>query len=642
MRLPWLTTEGTFLEPVLFVAALLWLSLGVGRRLLIVLGAAGEGEPAERGILAVALGAGALQYVPFALGAVGVLGTRSVAIAAAVVALAASFDMWAVARAVLRAIRGARRPEPWVLAWIAALAPALVVAALIACAPTIDPDGMGYHLTVPKRWLAAGRLEYLPTYPYSNSPMGVEMLYTLALALAGDSAAKCVHLCLGGLGIAGLYLVGKRAQSAVTGATVATLFLVGPFGVCAVLGCAYVEGAAAFAMVASALAWVLWFQTRSPGTLRCASLLAGIAVTFKITAALLPVAELALTCVVLVGRARESSHDRARKDATRAGVRTALGASILMAIPVLPWMTRSAIVTGNPVFPLFARVIASRDLPPDLSAKFDRFNRYMTWGNTFGRDWSMGERSHVLLGVCAVIALAGAISFFLVRSWFARGLTVVVTIVFLAQASAAGLYVRYSIPLAAVGMLPIVAGIVSGVRRRGPAALWIGLTLVVSLLQARRCLAQNGTALAPLARTDLGLEDRHAFLTETLALYPLYEDANTELAPDAKIMLSCYCSAFYIDRTTYCGEMVQSSLRYTSWDDFRADLRRLGITHVIAPIALATGGPAPPLERSSVSTITRESQYRMVRALLTEHSHPRATAVDQGLYELDPEFLRTP
>ena len=46
------------------------LSLALGRRLLRMLGATGQ-SPAERGVVALGLGAGCLQFLPLALGAVG-------------------------------------------------------------------------------------------------------------------------------------------------------------------------------------------------------------------------------------------------------------------------------------------------------------------------------------------------------------------------------------------------------------------------------------------------------------------------------------------------------------------------------------------------------------------------------------------
>jgi hypothetical protein len=105
-------------------------------------------------------------------------------------------------------------------------------------------------------------------------------------------------------------------------------------------------------------------------------------------------------------------------------------------------------------------------------------------------------------------------------------------------------------------------------------------------------------------------------------------------------MLSTYCGGFYIDRTTFCAEMVQDSLRFTTWEEFCTDIRRLGITHLLAPSALAAGGPTDSyLGGSGVSAVTREGQFRLVRQLLTQHSRTLQTALDQGLYEIDPVWL---
>jgi hypothetical protein len=637
--MPWLTTEGSPLLPVLFAVSFLWLSLAVGRRLLIVLKVSQQGSRAERGIIATALGAGVLQYLAFGLGAVGALRVGSLRVAVGVVAVLIARDAWAVALAVSRWFRQRSKPKPWLIAWAAALLPVLVIAGLLALVPTIDPDGLSYHLTVPKRWLQSGSLEYLPTYPYSNAPMGVEMLYTLALAFAGDAAAKCLHFMFGTLGAIGLYLAGKRLKGPITGAVAATLFLVGPVGVSSVLGCAYVEGAAAFAMIASVLAWLLWFQSRDLAYLRSAALLAGVAVTFKITAALLPIALLALTWIAAVDHGRRAG-DRDGLERSAA----AFSARLLpfMLGPIVPWMARSAIVTGNPLFPLFARWIPSRDFSPDLSGKFDRFNRLMTWGNVIGRDWSIQQRTWVLAGACVVVALLGSVIVFRSRSWMARGTAAVVILVSLAQLSAAGLYLRYSIPLAAVVGLAIAATLDAVLSRRPAPAILLAVTMIGSLAQARRCLLLADSDARGLVKTALGLEGRRAFMLDHLALYPLYEQVNRDLPANAKVMLSCYCGGFYIDRTTFCADMVQDSLRFTSWEDFTSDLRRLGITHVIAPSALATGGPSPAFDRSSTSSITRESEYRFVRPLLTEHGRTRGTASDQGLYELDPALLGAP
>jgi hypothetical protein len=191
-------------------------------------------------------------------------------------------------------------------------------------------------------------------------------------------------------------------------------------------------------------------------------------------------------------------------------------------------------------------------------------------------------------------------------------------------------------------MIPIAAALAPILSRRTVVLAWVGLTLAGSLMHARRNYLDEGANLAGLLRTVAGLDNRLDFLQSRLPLYPLYEHANRELPAEAGIMLSGYCGGFYLDRRTFCAESVQDSLRFATWQDFTYDLRRLGITHLIAPIALATGGPTPDLGGSSVSAITRAEQYRVVKQLLTSHARTLATAADQGLYEITPALLAAP
>jgi hypothetical protein len=632
----WLATQGSALFPFLFAVSFLYVSLALGRRVLKLCGASAGGTHAERGVICACLGAGILQFVPFALGIAGQLNVTVLRIAAMVIVICLVPDLFAVGKSARTLFRTWQRPGGWLIAWVVALSPAVLMAALIAFAPSLDPDGLGYHLTVPKRWMASGYLSFLPTYWYSGAPMGMELLFAWAMAFAGDAAAKCIHLTLGLLAVAATYLAGKRLRGPMTGAVPATLFLVGPAGAVGLLGFSYVEGGAALATASAALAWLIWYQTDTRGFLRVGALLAGIAVTFKISTALFPVALGALSLWALYVRRSETGmpHPFA----------SSVFAMILLipfaAAPVVPWMTRAFVVTGNPIYPLLANRIPSRDLSPALATQVDNYNRYMTWGNTFGRDWSIDQRAHLLEGVAMVLLLVGIVAFFKLRTRMERGTAVIVTLTALGQLSAAGLYLRYSLPLAAALMLPLAAPFEKWLGRRPIMLGWIAITLAFALVQARRSFLDEGANMSGLLATVAGVQDRADFLRERLPPYPLYERINRDLPANAGVMLSGYSAAFYIDRSTFAAETIQTSLRFTTWDEFTADLRRLGITHIIAPSALATGGPTPSVGGSSVSAITRGDQFRLVRTLLTEHARTLQTASDLGLYEIDSSGLR--
>jgi len=638
MPMPALVTTGpSILFSTAFACAFFWLSAALGRRLLILFRTPALPNDTARVLIAVALGAGALQFVPFALGAAGILHVSSLRIAIAVIALSLTRDLIAVAGEITRGLKAFRPSIGFPAAAAFALAPSFIVALFLALTPTLDPDGLGYHLTVPKRWLETGVIGYLPTYPYSNTPMGVEMLFSIALTFAGDAAAKILHFACGFAGAFGLYLAGTRLRSKLCGAAAAAIYLVGPVGVGGVLGCAYLEGSTGFAMIASALAWILWFQGRdqgidgSVGWLRAAFVLAGVAVSFKITSALFPVALAILTLAIQAEPANRQDRPLLQV------LRPVLTALLLGSLPVLPWLVRAALVTGNPLFPLFAQWIPSRDLSPALAKQFEDYNRYMLWASRAGAHWSLALRKLVLLGGALLTIAIGTVAFIRLRSYMARATTLVVVGTVLVQLGAVGLYARYWIPLLAVIELPLLLALPNlpaAFPERWLRALVVAAAALGSLVQARQGIGSAGGDVRGLVATAFGLESQRAFLLEHLPLFPLYERANQSLPGSAKIVLSTYCGGFYLDRTTYCAEFVQDSLRLTGWEPFTEDLRRLGATHVLAPRALRSGNGAPP-GGGSVSEIYREQQNTLVGRLLNDHGHLLQAASDQGLYEIE-------
>jgi hypothetical protein len=631
------TTGAAVIKASVFLAAFIWISLAIGRVILRWLDVPGEDLERERGIAALGLGVGAVQLVPLTLGAAGVLTLWPLRIATVVLALALIPELIAVGRQLLGFVRGRLRPEAWVVAGLLALVPGLVVVFLLAVTPAIDPDGLGYHLTVPKRWLAMGTLGYLPTYTNSNMPMGVEMLFTIGMAFAGDTGAKLIHFALGLFGAMGLYLSGRHLQRPGVGAVAAVLFLFGPIGVSGLLGWAYLEGAVGFAVIASTLAWLVWFRGRRRGWLRTAFALAGVAVSFKITAGLFPLSLLVLTWLI-------ECHDaRLQDQSPLSPIVRSWPLIVLMGVPLAPWLFRAAIVTGNPVFPMFAAWIPSRDFSAPLAAQWEVFNRYLNWATRAGASWTLEQRKLVLAGVALAFTLVSGVVFRFLRSWEARATLLAVLGTILVQIAAVGLYTRYWIPLAAVLQLPILALCASAI----PAGAWqrpaiVMLTAALSLAGARNALKSVDNDVSGLVLTALGIQPQQDFLRRHLPLYAIHQYANSELPADSGILLDGYCGGFHVDRRTFCLDIVQGSISTESWDAFTADARRLGVTHVLAPRSLATGRvePTPLLASAGVGSMVREHTDMLLARLLSAHARILVSADDQGLYVIEPNALR--
>jgi hypothetical protein len=634
------TTGSAIVSATVFAILFVWVSLALGRCVSRWLGvSAADGSVAERGVVALALGVGVLEFVPLTLGATGLLSVQAVRIAVVALALLAVRDLTAVGARVLALVKHPKRPaDGWFILWLLALVPGLVIAYLLAVTPALDPDGLGYHLTVPKRWLHLGSLAYLPTYTFSNMPMGMELLFAIGMSFVGDAGAKLLHFCLGSAGTIGVFLAGRRLHSPIVGAVAVAFYLFGPFGVAPQLGWSYVEGAVSFAVVASLVAWLIWYDTRHQGWLRVAFAVAGIAVSIKITSALFPLGLALLTWSLQVKEAR-------RLQQPVMPILLATWPLVLLAgIPLAPWLLRAALLTGNPFFPMLATMIPSRDFSPAVSADWDAYFRYMNWGTRRAATWDLETRKLAIGGsLVAILVFAGIIAAIL-RSTVARSTALVVGAMVALQVGAVGFYRRHWIAVMSVLQILMVAQAMRLLPQRWQLrpGRWqqagvVALTLALSLVNARMSLASVGQDLPGLVQTAIGVKPQRDFLAQHLPLYTIYEYANRHLPPDAGVVFDFGCGGFHVDRETFCMEIPHGALSVESFGEFVADARRLGVTHVIAPRVMATG-TTPVFEfsfRSGPGFEFRRRTDAMLVQLLMKHGQLLAAAADQGLYAVD-------
>ena len=622
----------TLLTAPAFVVGMVYASVVIGRRVLLIFGARHEATPSEKLVIGGAIGLGALQFVPFALGALGVLSTTVLSTTLVVIVLICLLDLRAIVAAANRWWHRRRPLHAWEWAWLVLLAAPVFAAFFDALLPSFDPDGVGYHLMAAKRWLDLGSLAYLPTMTYTNGPMGSEMLYASALALVGDAGAKLLHMTAALLAAGGVYLlgsrVGKRVRAPMVGHVACALFLFSPFGIYTVMATSFAEGTATLAIVASTLCWMLWFDSAKRAWLGPAALLAGTAVTFKLTAVVFPVALAVLTILIVRRRGREETGTAGLGWGWMAGL------AGLCVAPMLPWMIRSTLVVGNPVFPVLARWIPSKNFPPDVASAFESYNRYMIWGTSWGYHLSLDERRLLLVAMGLVVLLIGGVVYWRLRDPTVRAVTIVVVGTTVVQLLAAGLYLRYWVPLAAVLQIPVLALILVRLDRRIALSGMLLLTLVLSVREVRPWLDNDpGSRIA--ASVDSRARERIS--RKLLPLASIYEAANAAADEDETVLMGFGCGGFYLDGPSVCADTLETSLRMGDWDDFNDDLDRLGVRYVIAPTFVADGKPLPPLVSArAVADLVREEEYDSLSRLLEERGQLMATAADFGLYRLAP------
>ena len=119
--------------------------------------------------------------------------------------------------------------------------------------------------------------------------MGVNMLYTLALAVWSDTAAKLIHFVFGVLALAAIVSLGRLLKSVAHGITAASLWFLGlscvpTLDASRLFSWAYVDLALAAFTLCAVLAWLLWSRSDRHGYLIAAAICAGLAATAKPTA----------------------------------------------------------------------------------------------------------------------------------------------------------------------------------------------------------------------------------------------------------------------------------------------------------------------------------------------------------------------
>ena len=204
-----------------------------------------------------------------------------------------------------------------------------------ALAPEIQSDGIAYHLGLASEYARTGQFPDRVDF-FAMVPQGVELLYTVAFSIGRHSAAKLVHF---GFLLATLPLllrIGRRLGLPTT----ASLAAAGIYFCAPVTGisgtCSYNDAALVFYILTTFYLLLVWHDQRDDRCLVPAGIVAGFCYAIKFTGILvLPLAILA--AVVIARRLRPALF---------------AAAGIVM---IAPWMVRDAVLSGNPVAPLFNR-----------------------------------------------------------------------------------------------------------------------------------------------------------------------------------------------------------------------------------------------------------------------------------------------
>ncbi len=467
-------------------------------------------------------------------------------------------------------------------------------------APPIDWDVLAYHLDLPKRYVAQQRIVYVPDNPSSNWPLNLEMLYSLALLFGSDIAAQLTTLSMVGLIAGGLLLVGRRLLDDRAGAIALALFLTVPT-VKRLGGVAMVDAALGLFVLGAAYSFERWLAERRLGWLALCAIFGGLAAGSKLTGAGFAI----LYFLLLLweeGQRLWRERTAGRRPDMVGLLRHTLLYGLLGLALVGPWYLRSVINTGNPVFPFAYHLFGGRNwdelgdeyhshmLESVFTAEMPRNLIGLTrsyYAMIFEPSLLGGYRGHlgplITLGLLAgLVALPLAPRFIRHSLFVAAGFWLLWFFLTSHQA-------RFVLPLAPLLALItafVIVRLLDLVRRPALQAALLALLVLAVLPEwpwyntGERALFRSRVAYLS------GAQSRDAFLDATIDAMPLFRYVNTQLPPDAVVLLVPYESrSYYLERAYLWGHPIgQRVIRWEQHENAEAlleTLHGLGVTHVL-------------------------------------------------------------
>lgn len=507
--------------------------------------------------------------------------------------------------------------------------PVLLLTFILALEPPNgrDFDGLSEHLAQAAYYARHHAVEPLWHDHHSQFPSNMQMLYTLGLSFGPVSAAKLFEWFHGVLALVAAALIARRFMARGATAWAAVVLATTPMFMW-LMGVSYVDlGVVAYALVAL-LILLGWERDRQPGQLLLAALVAGCAGTVKMQGlTILGVLGLGAAVIMLWSQRGKSGSGDPSHTTSRPSWGTLVAAAAIGLLICAPWYVKSALYTGNPVYPFAYGVFGGKhwtasqalgysrhqlefglgELPPqDELDRMPRWKKalvgprepwkwlFAPFGVTY-MPWeyevNLGQLPNLLMTSVGPLYLALLGALILIRSK-PRALTLTLWLFlplwvwwFLSMQLERYLLPSLVLIVPAAGYAAyrgLQSGQVGGQLFRWALGLWAAAAILIT-----------AWIVAPAVPVVFGLESRDAYLTRTLDVYPPSKFISERTPPDAVVATYGEVRTFYFDRDALWAETGHSDLiEYQSMkgpEDLVKRYKELGITHVLVNVRYLPG-----------------------------------------------------
>lgn len=216
-----------------------------------------------------------------------------------------------------------------------------------AFGPETGFDALWYHLTLPKLYLQAHKIYFIPggLLYYSVMPKLIEMVYILPLSFWNETGVKLIHFLFGVLSMLAIFIFSKEYVPKKYALLACSIFYAN-----LVVGwestSAYIDLGRAFFEIMGLWGLLLWLKTNKTQWLVESAIMIGFAITVK----LLAISSLFIFLFLLLLILRHKNYKMIKR------LQLLLTFIFFSLIVPFPWLIFSYIQTGNPVYPFFTNI----------------------------------------------------------------------------------------------------------------------------------------------------------------------------------------------------------------------------------------------------------------------------------------------
>ncbi|MFH1563964.1 MAG: glycosyltransferase family 39 protein [Nitrospirota bacterium] len=552
----------------------------------------------EKFLFSIGLGFGVLIYLTFFLGVFGLLYTQVIfGVMLAIILLSLKdFKKFIPQKQKKKPLPPPTKGKNYSLldtSLIAILCLTILGVLISTLTPNVSWDCAVYHLNVPKIYLSEHKFIPIPHIVASNMPFNIEMLYTIALSIKNPVVAKLIHFTFGILTLLCIYSFCKRYFNPQVALWSMVIFYLNPVTLF-VANISYVDLAVTYYFLLAWYGFFIWSDQMNQDSkkgrwLILMAIFCGIMMGAKYTAVFGTVI-LGIGILIKLYFSERANFFKISKKT--------FPFAIISSIFVVPWLIKSYLFTGNPVYPAAYNLFGGLNWDKELADQF------MNWqmGKKGGKDilsylllpWQMtihGNYGQIFDGILSPLYLI-FIPFLILLKEKSKVIIYLLcySLSFFILWAVSIQILRYLLPILPMWSI-IVSYVIDAISRQGKihkVVVWTPTLIILLSIQLPHLFQYSADVFAAV-----GLETKDAYLSRTFTPYKVFKYINEKLDKKAKILFlwenrGFYCEQEYLADSFFEASHILKMIRKCgSADALLEELKKRGITHVLINKQLA-------------------------------------------------------